>query len=140
MTRATSREPRDPAEYMRPLALCQPAVRTLLVIVTVDEQGDETTFDATKLPVLAILADRDQDGSPHLEPVVIDDPTWGLVTGTDVECDNTTQRIVVCPWDASEDAERLAPVIRALEAELRRRTERKSTTRRPARPPALATT
>jgi hypothetical protein len=119
--------PKHTIDRAAPLALCPPSVRTMLVQVSeYPSNTGETEYNADLMPVIALVAERGEGGYAYFEPIVIEASMGALLTANQVECTNTTQRLVACPWDASEDAQCLAPTIRQLEAELRRQAQRKA--------------
>ena len=142
--------------------LTVPSVRTIVVQVAANENdAGGISFDVDVLPVVAIrsrIYDRYDSRSPNgLErdrPIREDNPGewtklgWRHTRDQDVEpimfnceffvdmngleCTNTSEQIVQCPWPAREDRIRLARIINQLCMSARETVERKA--KREAKP------
>lgn len=109
------------------VAMVAPAVRTVFIEVVPQENANGGWDYITEYhPVVALAGLTSEDGYPRFEPIIMGDPIMGLVLASDAECENTVTQTVICPWEPSEDEERLAGTVRAMTRDLARTLTRLS--------------
>ena len=106
---------RKDGRYWGPGTLCQPAVRCVLIQAAhpAEESAWHEVFD-----VVAILCDDDAD----LHPIIVSDGMF--VSAHCLESKLSDLQLVACPWPREEDAARLAPIIKRMEASVRDRVNK----------------
>jgi hypothetical protein len=111
------------------IAIIVPAVRSVVISVAAI-YADEDNLDGLEIevhvfPVLALEFRQDEDGWATGTPLFFSAADYGteVCRPEAIEAVNTTITAVSCPWDPSEDEERLAHHIEVLKGEAARKSE-----------------
>lgn len=112
-------------KFVRGVALCQPAVRMLVLTVGIDRSSGEI-WHYTE-PVVSLMAFGNSECAEVQITALIVDDEFGLIHWDDpgLECDNTIRRLFSAPWDPSEDDAKLDGDIEGLKNDLQKKLKRK---------------